>query len=96
MTSLWRDLRFLQTIVHISICIEPTNFILDTNIQHHKVYLIIKVKVTLTDAKGEGQRSQKWIDGYISQTITLTDIIPGTNVHYNKRHLMTWAFLTLT
>ena len=39
---------------------------------------------------------KKWTNGHISQTITLTDIIPGTKVQYNKRHLMTWAFLTMT
>ena len=40
--------------------------------------------------------SQKWTNGHISQTITLTDIIPGTKVQHNKQHLMTEAFLTLT
>ena len=33
----------------ISISIEPTNFILGTNIQQPKVHLMINVKVTLTD-----------------------------------------------
>ena len=33
MTSLWRHLSFLHTIVHISNSIEPTNFLLGTNIQ---------------------------------------------------------------
>ena len=33
--------------------------------------------------------------GLISQTDTLADIIPGTKVQYNKRQLMTNAFLTL-
>ena len=31
----------------------------------------------------------------MSQTITLTDIIPGVKLQYNKRHLMTEAYLTL-
>ena len=38
---------FLQTIVHISNSIEPTNFILGTNVQLHKVHLVIRWKVTL-------------------------------------------------
>ena len=29
--------KFHQTIVHMFISIEPTNFLLSTNIQHHKV-----------------------------------------------------------
>ena len=33
-----------------------TSFIFGTNIQQHKVHLIVKVQMTLTDA--EGQRSQ--------------------------------------
>ena len=37
---------FLHTIVHISIAIELTNFILGNNIQQHKVHLMIEVKVT--------------------------------------------------
>ena len=37
MTSLCRHLRFLQTIVHISNFIEPTNFVLGTNTQQHNV-----------------------------------------------------------
>ena len=47
---------------------------------------------------GEGQRSQKisLTNGHISQTITPTDSILNTKVHYNKRHWMTWAYLTLT
>ena len=48
MTSLWRHLSFLQTIVNISNSIEPTNFILGTDVQLHKVHLLIRVKVTLT------------------------------------------------
>ena len=48
----------VQTIVHISNCIEPANFILGTNIQQHKVYLMIKVKVTLTYADGHMCRSK--------------------------------------
>ena len=47
---------FIKTIVQISNSTKPTNFMLGTNIQH-KVHLIIKVKMTMTDA--EGQRSQK-------------------------------------
>ena len=38
---------------------------------------------------GEGQRSQKWTNGHISQTITLTDIIPGTKVRY---HQLSWPW----
>ena len=52
MTSLLRPLSFLQTIVHISISIETTNFKLGTDIQHYKVHLIIRVQVTLTDTEG--------------------------------------------
>ena len=39
---------FSAKIVYISKSIEPTNFILDTNVQLHKVHLLIRVKVTLT------------------------------------------------
>ena len=45
------------------------------------------MKVTLTDDEGHRRRS-KIKNGHMSQTITLTDIIPGTKVQYNKRHLM--------
>ena len=34
-------------------------------------------------------RSLEGTNGHISLTITLTDIIPGTKVQYNERHLMT-------
>ena len=51
MTSLRRHLNFLQTFVHISNSIEPTNFILGTNVQLHKVHVLIRVKVTLTEAE---------------------------------------------
>ena len=40
MTSLWCHLSFLQTIVHISISVEPTKNIRGTNIQQHNVHLI--------------------------------------------------------
>ena len=97
MTSLWRHLSFLQIIVHISNSFEPTHFLFGTNVQLHKLHLLIRVKVTLHMLKvtGEGQRSQRWNKGYSLQTITYTDIIPGTKGQYNKRHLMTKAFLTL-
>ena len=45
-----RHLSFLQTYVRISNFIEPANFILGTNIQHHKVHVMMKVEVILTDA----------------------------------------------
>ena len=55
---------FLHINVHISNSIEPTDLIFGTNIQQHKIYEMIKVKVTLTDdeghSTGEGQRSQTW------------------------------------
>ena len=35
MTSLWRHLSFLQTIVHISNSIEPKIFVLGINTQQH-------------------------------------------------------------
>ena len=91
MTSLWRHFSFLQRIVHISNSIEPTNFVLGTNIQQHNVQLMIKMKVTLVDDEGHRRRSKviKGTNGHISQTITLTDIIPVTMVQYNKWHLMT-------
>ena len=57
MTSLWRHLSFLQTIVHISNSIEPTNFVLGTNTQQHNVHLMIKLKVTLMDNEVHRQRS---------------------------------------
>ena len=56
MTSLWRHLSFLQTIVHISNSIEPTNFVLGTDTQQYKVHLMIKMKVTLTDDEGHKRR----------------------------------------
>ena len=50
------------------------------------------MKVTLTDDEGHRRRSKVTkmnYNGHISKTITLTDIIPGTKVQYNKQHLMT-------
>ena len=50
------------------------------------------MKVTLTDDEGHRRKSKvtkKGANGYMSQTITLTDIILGTKVQYNKRYLMT-------
>ena len=41
---IWRHLGFQQTIFHISNSIEPTNSILGTNVQLHKVHLLIRVK----------------------------------------------------
>ena len=38
--------------VHISNSIEPTNFVLGINTQHHNVHLMVKIKVTLTDDEG--------------------------------------------
>ena len=58
MTSLWRHSSFLQTIVHISNTIEPTNFVLGTNTQQYNAHLIIKMKVTLTDDEGHRRRSK--------------------------------------
>ena len=43
-----------------------------------------------SQAKVKGHK--KWTNGHISQTITLTDIIPDTKVQYNKRYLMTSLF----
>ena len=89
---------FFLTIIHISNSIEPTNVILGTNVQLHKIHLLIRMKVTLKDDEGHKWRSKvtkKWTNGYISQTITFTDIILGTKVQYNKRHLMTLAYLTI-
>ena len=56
MTS--HHLSFLQMIIHISNCIEPTNFVLRTNTQHYNVHLMIKMKVTLTDDEGHRRRSK--------------------------------------
>ena len=86
MTSLWRYLSFLKTIVHISDSIEPTNFVLGTNTKQHNVFLMMKMKVTLTDHEGHRGRSKvtkNEKNGHIWQTITLPDIIPGTKVQYN-------------
>ena len=44
--------KFSQNSFHVSNSVEPTNFILGTNIHQHKEHLITKVKVTLTDSKG--------------------------------------------
>ena len=57
---------FLQTIVCISNSIELTNFIFDTNIQRHNIHLIIKMKVTLTDAESHRLRSNVTISNYLS------------------------------
>ena len=56
MTSLWRHLSFLQTVVNITNSILHTNFILGTNIQQHDVHRMIKVKLILTDDKGHRWR----------------------------------------
>ena len=48
-----------QLSIIISNSIEPTNFVLGTNTQQHNVHLMMKMKVTLTDDYGKGQRSQK-------------------------------------
>ena len=89
MTSLWRHLSFLQTIVHISNYIEHTNFILGTNKQQHDVQLMISEsdldRRWRSQAKVKGHKT----NGHISQTITLTDIIPGAKVQYNKWNLIT-------
>ena len=58
MTSLWRHLSFLQTVVHISNSIEPTNFVLETNTQQYNVHLMIKMKVILKDDEGHRWRSK--------------------------------------
>ena len=57
MTSLWRHLRLLQAIVHISSSVEPTNFVLGTNAQQHNVHSMIKMRFTLTDDEGHRRRS---------------------------------------
>ena len=50
------------------------------------------MKVTLTDDEGHRQRSKviKNEQMVVSRELlsTLTDIIPGTKVQYNNRHLM--------
>ena len=51
-------LSYHHTIIHTLNSIEPTNFILGTNIQQHEVHLMIKVKVTLTDSEGHRWRSK--------------------------------------
>ena len=43
----------MVSIVHISNFTESTNFIFATNIQQHKIHLMIKVQVTLTKAEGQ-------------------------------------------
>ena len=73
------SLSFLQTIVHISNSIEPTNFVHGINTQQYTIHLILKMIVTLT-VTGEGQRSQKWSNEHISQTVILAYIIPSTKV----------------
>ena len=57
--------------------------------QQHKVHLMIKVKVTLKDAEGHRLSSKvtKITNCHISQALTLTDIVPGTKVQYNKLHI---------
>ena len=51
--------------------------------------------MTLTDDEGHKQRlkvTKKRTISPISQTFTLTDIIPGTKVQCNKRHRITSLF----
>ena len=43
---------FLHTNVYIPNSAEPTNFIFGTNIQQHKIDIMIKVQVTLSKAEG--------------------------------------------
>ena len=59
MTSLWRHLSFLQTIVNISNSIYLQTSYLEPI--HNNIHLMIKMKVTLTNDKvtGKSQRSQK-------------------------------------
>ena len=52
------SLSFQHTIFHILNSIEPINFILGTDVQIHKVHLLIRVKVTLTEAEGHRYRSK--------------------------------------
>ena len=54
--------------------------------------LMIKMKVTLADNEGHRRRSKvtkNELMANMSQTFSLTDIILGTKVQYNKRHQMT-------
>ena len=56
---------------------------------------MMKMKVTFFGrwrSQAKVKVNQKWTYGHISHTITLTDIIPGTKVQYNKQHLMTKYF----
>ena len=85
MTLRWCHLSFLRTIVHISNSFEHTNFILG-----------IKVTVTLTDGEGQRWRSKVTKNKIMVISCKLLHFIPGTKVQYNKRNLMTKAFLTLT
>ena len=57
---------------------------------------MIKEDLTLTEDEGYRLRPKVIKIGHISQTITLKDIIAVTKVQFNKLHLMTKAFLTLT
>ena len=51
--SLLRQLSFLQTNVYIlNSTAEPTDFIFGTNIQQHKIHLMNKRHVTLTESDG--------------------------------------------
>ena len=84
-----RHLSFLQTIVHISNCIEPTNFILGTNTQQQNVHQMVKMKVTLTDDDGRIRMSKviKNEPKVISRKILHSQT--SYLVPHNKRHLMT-------
>ena len=58
--------------------------LLGFNVQLHKVHFWLEWKwhwhkLKVTDHK-------KWFSGHISQTITFTDIIPGTKAKNNKRY----------
>ena len=58
MTSLWHHLDFLQSNVHISNSIEPTNFVFGTNTQQHNVYPRMKMKMIFTDDEGHRRRAK--------------------------------------
>ena len=88
---------------HISDAISPTNFILGTKVQPHRGAFIdlsaddldprsrSKVKVNFSPKWVKNQRT-----GHISEAISPTDFILGTNVQPNKTHSMIQVPMTLT
>ena len=74
LTQLWRHLSFLQTMVHSSNSIEPTNFILGTNVHVHNMDITWRSQV-----KVKGHR--KWRNQATSNDISFLDLEVKSRSH---------------